>query len=160
MRMGHWTEVAYQDATTHCYLGSPSLVRLSDGSLLATHDYFDPWAPLTHDGQELLATVYRSFDDGCTWMRVTHLAGAFRRGLFVHGGAMYLLGVSAHYGSIVIRRSNDGGNTWTRPLDADSGPSFRAGPARRPPNYRCAPVPALLADGRLYRAFEDCTTGE
>lgn len=155
-----WVEVAYQDAATACYLGSPSLVRLPDGRLLATHDYFGPGAPWDHEGKEFLTTVYRSSDDGAHWERVTHLAGAFWSGLFVHRGAVYLLGVSAHYGSIVIRRSEDGGNTWTRPSDASSGLLFPGGPGREPPNYHCAPVPVLLADGRLYRAFEDCTPCE
>ena len=155
-----WTPVAYQDASTDCYLGSPSLLRLADGRLLATHDYFGPGAPLNHEGEEFLTTVYRSEDGGAHWSRITHLAGAFWSGLFSHGGAVYLLGVSAHYGSIVIRRSDDGGSTWTRPLDADTGLLFAGGPGRQPPNYHCAPVPVLRAGGRLYRAFEDCTPCE
>ncbi len=156
----HWTEVAYQDPATRCYLGSPSLVRAPDGDLLATHDYFGPGAPLNHDGEEFLTTVYRSTDDGHTWQRVTHLAGAFWSSLFVHRGAVYLLGTSAHYGSIVIRRSEDGGSTWSRPLDAASGLLFAGGPGHERPNFHCAPVPVVLADGRLYRAFEDCTPCE
>lgn len=155
-----WIEVAYQPAATRCYLGSPSLVKLPDGRLLATHDYFGPGAPLNHEGQEFLTTLYRSEDGGATWARLTHLAGAFWSGLFLHRGAVYLLGTSAHYGSVVIRRSDDGGDTWTRPLDASTGLLFPGGPGRESPNYHCAPMPVLEADGRLYRAFEDCTPCE
>ena len=87
---------------------------------------------------------------------MTHIAGAFWSSLFVHRGAVYLLGASQQYGSIVIRRSEDGGNTWTHPADESSGLLFRGGPYREGPNYHCAPVPVLEAGGRLYRAFEDC----
>lgn len=149
-------EVAYQDPLTQTYLGSPSLVRLPDGDLIATHDYFGPGAPLSHEGEEFLTTVYRSRDDGRTWIRVTHIAGAFWSGLFLHEGSLYLLGTSQGNGSIVIRRSEDGGHTWTRPHDERSGLLFRGGFFHEPPNYHCAPVPVLLKDGRLYRAFEDC----
>jgi len=149
------SQVKFQHAATQCYLGSPSLVRLPDGRLLATHDYFGPGCPLNHEGEEHLSSVYRSADDGHTWANVTHIAGAFWSTLFVHRGQVYLLGTSAQYGSIVVRRSTDGGNTWTHPADGTSGLLFAGGPRRSPPNYHGAPVPVLEWQGRLYRAFED-----
>ena len=151
------SEVKFQDAATKCYLGSPSLVRLPDGRLLASHDYFGPGCPLNHEREEHLSSIYRSTDDGRTWANVTHIAGAFWSSLFVHRDAVYLLGTSAQYGSIVIRRSTDGGNTWTHPAAATSGLLCPGGPRHEPPNYHCAPVPVLAHRGRLYRAFEDCT---
>jgi hypothetical protein len=151
---GGW-EVKFQDAATWCFLGSPTLVRLPSGPLLAAHDYFGPHSPHSHDGEEFLSSVYRSTDDGLTWQTVTHIAGAFWSNLFVHRGDVYLLGVSQHYGSIVIRRSEDGGNTWTEPLDAETGLLFPGGPGRTPPCYHCAPMPVVEHGGRLYRAFED-----
>ena len=75
----------------------------------------------------------------------------------MHQSAVYLLGASQQYGAIVIRRSEDGGNTWTHPKDARSGLLFPGGPLHQPPNYHCAPVPMLYRHGRIYRAFEDCT---
>ena len=149
------SEIKYQDPATKTYLGSPSIVRLPDGSLLATHDYFGPGSPRNHEGMECLTSVYKSTDDGLTWTNVTHIVGAAWSGLFVHRGAVYLLGTAAQRGHIVIRRSDDGGLTWTHPLDERSGLLFRAGPGSTPPNYHCAPVPVLEVDGRLYRAFED-----
>ncbi len=151
-----FTEIKYQDAATKTYLGSPSLVRLDDGDLLVTHDYFGPGCPRNHENEEHLTSVYRSSDDGKTWTNVTHIAGAFWSNLFQHRGCVYLLGTSQQYGSIVIRRSEDGGNTWTHPADEKSGLLFRGGPYREPPNYHCAPVAILRKDGRIYRAFEDC----
>jgi hypothetical protein len=53
------------------------------------------------------------------------------------------MGTSYEYGRIVIRRSADGGSTWTEP-------SFLTDE----PNYHTAPVPVVVYKGRLWRAFE------
>jgi hypothetical protein len=53
-----FTELRWQDPATKTYLGSPSLVRLPDGALLATHDYFGPGCPRNHEGEEHLTSVY------------------------------------------------------------------------------------------------------
>jgi hypothetical protein len=151
-----FNQIKYQDPATRTYLGSPSLLRLEGGDLLATHDYFGPGCPRNHEHEEHLLSVYRSRDDGATWTNVTHVAGQYWSDLFAHRGAIYLFGVSQQYGSIVIRRSEDGGNTWTHPRDESTGLLFRGGYYHDNPNYHCAPVPVLVRDGRLYRAFEDC----
>lgn len=152
-----YSEIKYQPERTRTFLGSPSIVRLPDGVLLATHDYFGSGCPKNHEGEEGLTSVYRSEDDGHSWQNATHLMNAFWSGLFCHGGSAYLLGCSQQYGSIVIRRSDDGGFTWTHPADEKTGLLFRGGPYRDPPNYHCAPVPVVVHEGRIYRAFEDCT---
>lgn len=151
-----FTELRYQDPATRTYLGSPSLVRLPNGDLLATHDYFGPGCPRNHEDEEHLTSVYRSSDDGVTWTNVTHIANAYWGSLFVHREVLYHLGTSQQYGSIVIRRSADNGSTWSHPADESTGLLFRGGPVRVAPNYHCAPVPIVEQDGRLYRAFEDC----
>ncbi len=156
----HLTVVKYQQSATRTYLGSPSLLRLPGGDLLATHDYFGPGCPRNHEDEEHLTSVYRSRDDGASWENITHIANAFWSTLFLLHGDVYLLGCSQQYGSIVIRRSVDGGNTWTHPRDTCSGLLFRGGTYQHPPNYHCAPMPMLIKDDRLYRAFEDCTPCE
>lgn len=149
-------EIKYQPELTKTFLGSPSVVRLADGALLATHDYFGPGCPRTHEGEEGLTSVYRSEDDGHTWVNITHIMNAYWSNLFVHHKSVYLLGTTQQYGSIVIRRSDDGGFTWTHPKDEDSGFLFRGGEYHTPPNYHCAPMPVVVHNGRLYRAGEDC----
>ena len=151
-----YSELRHQPEQTRTYLGSPSLVRLPDRTLVATHDYFGRGCPRNHEGEEALTSVYRSEDDGRTWTNVTHIMNAYWGTLFVHEDILYHLGVSQQYGSIVIRRSDDGGFTWTHPGDEGKGLLFRGGFYHENPNYHCAPVPVCLHDGRIYRAFEDC----
>jgi hypothetical protein len=69
--------------------------------------------------------------------------------LFVHQGALYLMGTSREYGFCVIRRSLDGGATWTTPSDRNTGLLFDDG------KYHTAPVPVVIHKGRLWRAMED-----
>jgi len=152
-----FNQVKFQDSRTRTYLGSPSLIRLNDGTILATHDYFGKGCPKNHQQEEHLTSVYRSEDHGQSWQNTTHIANAFWSTLFKHRGDVYLLGCSQQYGSIVIHRSTDGGFTWTYPKDADSGLLLAGGAFREPPNYHCAPMPVVEKSGRLYRAFEDCT---
>lgn len=151
--------VAYSPASTGIYLGSPSLAILDDGSLVASHDLFGPGAPTSRFGGANLTRIYRSADDGGSWNQVSDVTGAFWSSLFVHRGSLYLLGCSEHYGSIVVRRSDDGGMSWTHPDGEETGLLFRGGEGGKPPNYHCAPVPVVEHRGRLWRAFEDCPTG-
>ncbi len=146
----------HQNERAKTYLGSPSLVRLPDGAIVASHDYFGKGCPRNHEAEEGLTSIYRSEDDGATWENVTHVMNSFWPNLFVHGGALYLFGTSQQYGSILIRKSEDGGFTWTHPADGKTGLLFAGGPYRQAPNYHCAPMPVVEHKGRLYRAFEDC----
>jgi len=81
---------------------------------------------------------------------------AYWGSVFMLRGDLYHFGTSQQYGSIVIRKSTDGGFTWTHTKDRQSGLLFLGGEYHRNPNYHCAPVPVLVHNGRLYRAFEDC----
>ena len=79
-----FNEIKFQDARTQTYLGSPSIVRLADGALLATHDYFGKGCPLNHEHEEHLTSVYRSDNNGESWDNVTHVANAFWSSLFTY----------------------------------------------------------------------------
>ena len=78
-----FNEIKFQDAKTQTYLGSPSIVRLADGTLLATHDYFGKGCPLNYEHEEHLTSVYRSDNNGETWVNITHIANAFWSSLFI-----------------------------------------------------------------------------
>ena len=150
-----WHEIKYQPERAQSFLGSPGLVRLPDGALLATHDYFGPGCPRNHESEESLTSVYRSENNGITWQNITHLMNCYWSVLFLNRSSVYILGASQQYGSIFIRRSDDGGFTWTHPADEKTGILFQGGPYREAPNYLCTPVPVLRHKGRLYKGCED-----
>ena len=125
------------------YIGSPSIAVLPGGDYVASHDFFGPG---TTNSQ---TAVFGSKDRGKSWQRVATLDGQWWSTLFVHTGALYIIGPSKEYGYAVIRRSTDGGKTWTTPKDAESGLLMGDG------KYHCAPVPLVVHNGRIWRAMED-----
>jgi len=139
-----WKSVVhYQDPRTKAYLGSPSVLRLPDGVLLAVHDFFGA-AVKNRNGECGLMAVYRSEDNGLSWRQITFLDGAFWGNLFMDGGAVYHMGSAQEYGDLVIRRSTDGGFTWTEPKDERTGLLRRAGAGRECPNYESSGVVEIL----------------
>lgn len=143
--------IAHVPAASGQYIGSPGLALLADGAYVASHDLFGPKSAYKTGA---VTRVFRSEDKGKTWTRVAELHGQLWSSLFVHRDALYLLGTWRQYGSVVIRRSMDGGKTWTEPKDADSGLLLADG------RYHCAPVPVAVHGGRLWRAMEDAAGKE
>jgi hypothetical protein len=135
--------VAHSPAATKQYIGSPGLAVLPNGEYVASHDFFGPGS--TRD----VTTVYGSTDKGATWTKKATIKGQWWSSLFVHRDALYLMGTSKEYGFAVIRKSSDGGRTWTEPKDAKSG--LLLGDAK----YHCAPVPVVVHNGRVWRAMEE-----
>lgn len=133
------------------YIGSPSIAVLPNGDYLASHDFF---GPKTKEHEKAISEVFRSSDRGQTWKQVARLEGLFWANLFVHNSAAYIMGPHKHHGLINIRRSTDGGNTWTEPLDANTGWLTSTG------EFHTAPMPVVLHNGRLWRAYEDASGGK
>ncbi|AKJ65056.1 sialidase family protein [Kiritimatiella glycovorans] len=134
------TVIHHSPASSGQYIGSPSIALLPDGSYVAAHDFFGS-GPDVHDTR-----IYRSEDRGEHWQHVSTLRQFFST-LFVHRGTLYLIGRDAEAARAVIRKSEDGGRTWTTPVDRRSGILLRG-------RIHCAPVPVLEHDGRLWRAME------
>ncbi len=141
--------IDYSPAPSGLYIGSPSIAVLPDGTYVASHDLFGPKAGID---RAPATRVFRSTDRGDTWTRLAELRGQFWSTLFVHRDALYILGTAARYNNVVIRRSEDGGRTWTEPEDAKSGLLFKG-------QYHCAPMPVVQHGGRLWRAMEDNGAG-
>jgi len=133
-------------AASGLYVGSPSLALLADGSYVASHDLF---GPKSNEKVRAVTRVFRSEDKGKTWAKAAEIQGQFWSTLFVHKGALYIIGTWSQYGHVVIRRSTDGGKSWTEPKDADTGLLLTDG------RFHCAPVPVVVHNGRLWRAMED-----
>ena len=130
------------------YIGTPAIAILPDGHYVAAHDFFGKNASLTDR-----ARIYGSSDRGKTWAQLTEIRGQAWFSLFVRRGALYLHGTASRYGDMTIRRSTDGGRTWTEPRDASSGLLIRG-------RFHGAPVPVVVHGGRIWRAVEERVNDE
>jgi endonuclease/exonuclease/phosphatase family metal-dependent hydrolase/dienelactone hydrolase len=139
--------IDYSPASSRQYIGSPSIAVLPNGEYVASHDFFGPGSTYSK------MSVFGSRDKGRTWTKRADLEGQWWSTLFVHKGALYLMGTTKEYGFTVIRRSTDGGKTWTEPKDESSGLLFGSG------EYHCSPQPVVIHKGRIWRAMEDAMSG-
>ncbi len=144
------TVIDYSPAASGLYIGSPSIVILTNGTYLASHDFF---GPKSAEHQAPKSAVFASGDRGRTWRKTATLDALFWAGLFVHRGGAYIMGTDKHHGRIVIRRSTDHGETWSEPTNSNSGQLTTRG------DYHTAPTPVVEHNGRLWRAFEDASGG-
>lgn len=132
--------IDHHPASTRQYIGSPSIAILPNGHYVASHDFFGPGST---QSTSAVTRVFRSTDRGDSWTRAAEFNDQFWSNLFVHRRKLYLMGTTYEYGRIVIRRSDDGGRSWSAPsmITSDTG-------------YHTAPVPIVEHKGRLWRAFE------
>jgi hypothetical protein len=137
--------IDHYPASSGMYIGSPSLVVLPDGSYRASHDLF---GPKSTEYQKAVSIVFSSTDQGRSWKKISDISGQFWSTLFAHRGMLYFLGTDKHHGNAIIRRSADGGITWTTPLDANTGLLRGDG------QYHCAPMAVVEHGGRLWRPME------
>jgi hypothetical protein len=143
--------IDYSPASSGLYIGSPSLVVTTNGVYLASHDLF---GPKSEEFSCPKTRMFRSADRGATWTKATELDCLFWANLFVHRGMAYIMGTDKHHGRIVIRKSEDAGQTWTEPRDGATGLLTASG------EYHTAPMPVVQHQGRLWRAFEDASAGK
>jgi len=136
--------IDYSPASSRVYLGCPSIARLGgpNGDYVALHSFFGPASKKNR------IAVFRSTDQGKTWQKLTDIKGQWWSNLFLHNGALYIMGTSGQYGNVVIRRSADAGRTWTSPENDSTGLLLDND------NYHTAPVPVVVHKGRIWRAME------
>ena len=162
--------VDFIDASTRIYYTSPSIVRLKDGTLVASHDVIG-------NGTMIL----RSKDDGDTWERVRKpdadadndiiddtieeivYANLFTVTPEATGvETLYLMGVRRGTGdpaAVAIYRSEDGGLTWSVPSDNKTGWLVEDDGTSPIIPAHTAPTPVVRKNGRIYRAFDTSGSG-
>ena len=144
-------QVAYSGEEA-LYIASPSIIRVSENVLIAAHDYNGAKNPMVE-------VIYRSEDDGKTWNKIADVKDCTWATLFYNEGALYLIGTDRVFGSVVVRKSLDLGETWTEATDKNNGLILQGGTDKEAPNYHTAPVNVTVSNGRIYRAFENATPG-
>lgn len=130
---------------------NPSIVILPDGSYLAACS-----GAFREKGVPQGCNFFRSDDGGKSWKVLSKNNGALNfYNLFLHRGTLYQIGTASRTGHVVIRRSEDGGRTWTFPRDEKD-----EGVLLSDHRYHSAPVPVVVHKGRIWRAVETNVKGE
>jgi hypothetical protein len=137
--------IDHSPASSGIYIGSPSLAVLTNRDYVASHDEF---GPNSAEHSRAVSHIFQSRDRGAHWKKISTIHGAFWSTLFTHRGALYMIGPDKHHGNVLIRRSLDGGVTWSSPTNGATGVLRGDG------QYHCAPVPVIEHAGRLWRGME------
>ncbi len=133
------TVIVHSPASSGVYRSTPSLVKLPNGNLVASNNV----AGTGISNQTNRTDIFISEDNGVTWDSISSVNGAFWAGLFYHSDKLYLLGANVNGGAnLVIRGSEDEGQTWSEPTIIVSG------------SCHGSSTPVLFANGRIYKAYE------
>lgn len=139
--------VQYSDYTKNgISLGSPCIIELRDGTLLASYDYNGAnYKALT--GHTYDVGVCISTDGGKTWTQQGLIENMVWTSIFENNGAIYAIGREAISGKVGIAKSEDLGKTWSQASDNIICSEVISA--------HCAPTPVVVSGNRIYRAFED-----
>lgn len=128
-------------ASGKVYLGTPSICILSDGTYIISYGTFRSEKRITY--------ISESKDKGNNWEKIAEMEGFFC-GLFIHRGELYLMGADQEL-NCTIRKSMDGGHSWTNPKSDTTGlirlSDFEKG-------YHTSAVSVIEAKGRIWRPYE------
>lgn len=134
--------IAHSLPSSGMFIGTPSLIRSPEGGLLASHDFFGPGS--NHE----TTVIYLSNDEGATWEQISTVRGQFWSGLFSWDGRVFLIGPNRMVGNIVVRRSVDGGRSWSHPHSQFEGLLTMTR------QYHSSSMPFVVHDGRIWRSME------
>lgn len=139
--------IAHSSSYQRVYIGSPSIVKLANGHLIASNDFFGP-NDAARPGGKAFTRLYKSTNGGTSWVQLTDISGQNSSTLFTHQNSLYVMGIDGSLGNVVIRKSTDGGVSWTQPVSGSTGILLRG-------KHHTAPTPVVVNDGRIWRAMED-----
>jgi hypothetical protein len=139
-------EIAWHWEKPQIFLGSPSILRLKSGILLASADRFGKGFI-----SERNVSIYRSTDNGNTWEFKAWVKDQYWSNLFQlnkNSKDIYLLGTSTDGPApIKISKSSDDGLTWDET-------TLLFGEIHGNSSYETGPTPSLISNGFVYRAME------
>jgi uncharacterized protein (TIGR02145 family) len=139
--------IAHSPSYQQIYIGSPSIVKLSNGHLIASNDFFGP-NDAARPGGKAFTRLYKSTNGGISWEHLTDISGQNSSTLFNHQNSLFVMGIDGSLGNVVIRKSIDAGLTWTQPVSNTTGILLRG-------KHHTAPTPVVVNNGRIWRAMED-----
>jgi hypothetical protein len=138
-----------QSVISHCpksagpYVGSPTFCIMPNGDYIATHDLFGPNSDELTNPTHI---VFRSSDKGKTWTEVSRVQGWIYGRVFTVNNNLYAIGNKNGTSDIHIRKSTDGGVTWSQPTSQQSGILY-SGLAEMHPND------ILIHNGRVWKSL-------
>jgi hypothetical protein len=138
-----YTVVYESPDPANVYAYSPGLIRLPDGRLIATMDQggrgVSKLPNIKREGLLWRGRIYASDDEGKTWQFKSDSPMCHARP-FLAGDSLYVLG---HQGRLVIVRSDDDGDTWSKPVQLTESSGWHQ-----------APCNVWYAHGRIYLVME------
>lgn len=142
--------VDHSPASLGVSLGSPSILIMPNGDYLVSMTITS--IEKRDKGDLHNTAVFKSTDKGLSWDFIVKINNQRWSNIFYHKGALYLICTYKAFGNAVIRKSTDGGKTWTEPTDKKNGLIAQG-------RYHCAPVPVVIHNGRIWRAMENAPKG-
>ncbi|MFT3979600.1 MAG: exo-alpha-sialidase [Ferruginibacter sp.] len=145
--------IIHSPKTTGVYVGSPSIVIMSNGDYIAAHDFFseadkgDSIDIANPSKTRMMGHhVYLSKDKGKTWAFLAEVGFIHWAGLFVVRDTLYLLGMHGTERDMVISRSADRGKTWEKlsVLAKKTDEYF----------YHGSSTPVVFHNGRVYKGYD------
>ncbi len=121
---------------------SPSLLKLSSGRLLVSHDIF------FYLMDQNITLLHYSDDEGKTWNYLTTITPCFWGTLFLFDNNVYLMGMNGEYGDLLLYKSKDEGKTFSKPIVILPGGNRNIGGPHK------APMPIVNYNKRLWTAIE------
>ena len=137
-------ELAYHNEPSLIFVGAPSIIRLSTGRIVASHEYFTlpGYTPLPN------ISVYISDDNGQSWSFISNITNSYFTTLFVYNNMIYALGIQPDSnGFIVIHRSSDNALTWNYNGSENGVILFRE-------KFAGGVTPVVIANKVIYHATE------